>query len=505
MTVGADSYLATNSAQMYDPATGDWSAINPMNYARAAHTATLLPNGNVLVAGGYLSVTNGNVASRPPCSEIFVPSSGQWLVASNLNYPRDSHTATLLPNGTVLVAGGFPSSTNAELFDPNTGAWTQTGSLKSPHFGATATLLPNGRVLVAGGYGANSPTSITETYDPVSGIWTTNGFMTTSRNGHTATVLPGGKVLVAGGYNSSSVNLSSAELYDPATGKWPPTGSMTNPHRSHHAILLPNGKVLVSGGNYLASPPYINPLSTELYDPVSGTWSLSGLLNMQRSGNAGALLTNGKFLVVGGTNNATAELYDWGTGYTNTAQPQIASITPALNLGDSLVVTGAHFSSVTDGSGGNSSQDSSTGYPLVQLRSIESGESAFLPAANWGTNSFVSLPVAGFPPGYAMATVFVDGIQSTSSIVNIGVQAPTIFDLHKVSSVSAITNGAYQFTLDYYAGATFTVQRAINDASQPVNTWPNIGKMTEISPGVYQFTDTYGKNNPKSFYAVHFP
>lgn len=503
VTVGPDSFLATNLAQIYDPATGNWSAINPMNYARAAHTATLLQNGNVLVAGGYLFVTNGgSPVSNPSCSEIFVPSSGQWLIASNLNYPRSGHTATLLPNGQVLIAGGLV--TNSELFNPADGSWTTTGSLNRQHFGHTATLLLNGKVLVAGGYGSSSATGFTETYDPVSGLWTTNGSMTTSRASHAATLLTGGKVLVTGGYDTSSVNLSSAELFDPATGKWTNTGSMTYTHRSHKAVLLPNGKVLVAGGYYPLSPPNPNTLWSELYDPASGSWSLDAQLNMQRSGNAGAFLPDGKFLVAGGTNLATAELYDSGIGYPNTAQPQITSITSTANLGSSLVVTGANFCGVSGSSGGNGSQDSTTGYPLVQLRSLQSGATVFLPVASWGTNFFVSQPVAGFPPGYALATVFVNGIPSTSGIVNIGVQAPILFDLHKLSSLSTLTNGAYQFTLDYYAGAAFTVQGTSNISTSP-GGWPTLGTMTEVSPGVYQFTDLFHKSSSKMFYTAHFP
>ena len=130
---------------------------------------------------------------------------------------RYYHTATLLPNGKVLVAGGNFTGTggalaSAELYDPASGTWTATGSLATARYAHTATLLPNGKVLVAGGVGTSS-TSLTsaELYDPASGSWTATGSLATARGGHTATLLPNGKVLVAGGSNGSA--LASAELY----------------------------------------------------------------------------------------------------------------------------------------------------------------------------------------------------------------------------------------------------------------------------------------------------
>jgi hypothetical protein len=129
---------------------------------------------------------------------------------------RRWHTATLLPNGQVLVAGGYGSNTtvtNAELYDPASGMWTATASLNTAHYENTATLLPSGKVLIAGGIGgAGYSTDASEVYDPANGTWTTIGSLKAARSKHTGTLLPNGKVLVTGGYGSGAA-LASAEVY----------------------------------------------------------------------------------------------------------------------------------------------------------------------------------------------------------------------------------------------------------------------------------------------------
>ena len=129
-----------------NPASGTWTVTGSLNTGRLAHTATLLPNGKVLVAGG--------VGSLLASAELYDPASGSWTVTGNLNIARDHHTATLLPNGKVLVAGGqgFGALASAELYDPASGTWTVTGNLNTARYYHTATLLPNGMVLVAGGW-----------------------------------------------------------------------------------------------------------------------------------------------------------------------------------------------------------------------------------------------------------------------------------------------------------------------------------------------------------------
>lgn len=184
---------ASDSAAL---ASWTWRPTASLNTARFLHTATLLPNGMVLVAGGDL---RGVLAS----ADLYDPANRIWTPTGSLNVARSSHTATLLPNGMVLVAGGDDGhvfSASAELYDPASGTWTLTGSLNAPRLGHTATLLANGMVLVAGGLDINGGESSTsELYDPATGTWTVTGNLNTARSGHTTTLLANGTVLVAGG------------------------------------------------------------------------------------------------------------------------------------------------------------------------------------------------------------------------------------------------------------------------------------------------------------------
>jgi hypothetical protein len=226
-----------------------------LNTPRGQHTATLLPNGQVLVTGGL-----GNILA-PNSAELYDPARGTWSVTGSLNTPRSGHTATLLLNGTVLVIGGDGGHNSVELYDPATGTWSVTGSLNTPRSGHTATLLHNGQVLVTGGFGASNSA---ELYDPVKGTWSITASLNTRRAGYSATLLPNGKVLVAGGSDGPSY-LNSAELYDPLTGTWNFTANLNTPRAGHTATLLPEGKVLAVGGANNDFPiRHLN--SAELYD-----------------------------------------------------------------------------------------------------------------------------------------------------------------------------------------------------------------------------------------------
>jgi hypothetical protein len=292
----------------------------------------------------------------------------------------------------------------------------------------TATLLPNGKVLVAGGV-RPAYTNTAELYDPLSGTWSTTGSMATARGVHTATLLPSGKVLVAGGRNTFS--LASAELYDPSSGTWTNAAPLALARYSHTATLLPDGKVLVIGGFLFSGGDTIALASAELYDPSSGTWSASGPLATARAEHTATLLPNGKVLVAAGVNAigfTSAELYDIGLGFDPAWQPLLTNVSPStVPSGSALTASGSRFKGISEASGGNGVQNSSSNYPLVQLLSLTNEQTLFLPVdamAGWSDTSFTSQPLtimttssSGFPVGYALVTVFTNGIPSQSQFV----------------------------------------------------------------------------------------
>jgi hypothetical protein len=298
------------TSELYDPGTRTWSATGNNLGTRRYHTATKLKTGEVLIAGGGASSLTHVTA------ELYAPTLGTWRSAGALNVLRYHHTALLLPDGKVLVAGGSPSESeggalaSAELYDPATNTWSFTGGLNVARRDHSMTWLPNGKVLVAGGIdAADGFLSSAELYDPATGTWTLVAGMSTARASHTATRLGDGKVLMVGGSESDPVRGASAELYDPATGTWSTTGGMTSPRRWHTADVLPDGRVLVAGGYH----DYVGiQFAAELYDPATGTWSTTEAMRTDRYKHASVVLGD-TVLIMGGVSNndnAAAEYFD---------------------------------------------------------------------------------------------------------------------------------------------------------------------------------------------------
>jgi hypothetical protein len=325
-------------------AYGVITPIGSMSTARAAHTATLLPNGKVLITGGL----NGLATA-----EIYDPDSKTFTSTSAMSATRANHAATLLPNGQVFIVGGYSSANgadlaSAEVYDPATGRFTPTGPMSTAREGGGAILLRNGKVFVAGGGLAGIPSA--ELYDPAIGSFAPAGNMTTARTAHTMTMLQDGRVLITGGHRgrrSTIVIHASAEIYDPATGTFTATGDMTMRRHKHDAALLPNGQVLINGGSDERDDQNAYA-SAEIYNPVTGRFNAIGEMPTIRYKHPGTsiLLPSGKALIAGGAVNAV--IYDSqtnafsvvaGTLGTNRLS-RLFSTATLLNNGEVLITGG---------------------------------------------------------------------------------------------------------------------------------------------------------------------
>jgi WD40 repeat protein len=282
-----------------------------MNAERAAHRATRLPDGKVLIAGGFREEGTTEVAIAS--AEIFDPVSNTFNQTSDLNEPRNGHTATLLPDGTVLLTGGWNQqgrTATAEIYDPQTAAFEYTRSLMAPRQGLTATLLEDGQVLIAGGDSArNTPQLVAELYDPATRTFRPTGSLSQGRFGHTATLLSDGKVLLVGGTSGNDQILSSAEIYDPETGLFHPASNANVVRYKHTAVLLRDGNVLILGGaDQRDWDGKYN--SAEIYEVETGTFIRISEMNQERFklAEAAVLLSNGNVLIGGG--NRQLEIFD---------------------------------------------------------------------------------------------------------------------------------------------------------------------------------------------------
>ena len=270
------SALAT--CEMYDPGSNSWTSAGSMVTARARHSATLLPNGTVLVVGG-----SGTTGFEIGDAEVYDPEAGTWSLAGTLTTARYAHTATLLLTGKVLVVGGTDHAgdflADAELYDPGVGSWTATGPLSIGRYMATATLAANGKVAIIGGQSANGTEASVEEYDSAGSQVSSTGNLVTARSGHTATALDSGYVLVVGGDDGSYG--STSELYNPYSGtSFLTNGSLNVPRYRHNASLLPSGRVVVEGGLGVSG---ISTNVTEVYDELVDQWTEMGNTSRRRA------------------------------------------------------------------------------------------------------------------------------------------------------------------------------------------------------------------------------
>lgn len=320
------SYLAT--AELYDPTRRSFTMLPSMTTARASHTATELPNGQVLIAGGVACIAGkcGEMAS----AEIYDPVQQKFSPVGNMNNPRGSHTATLLEDGTVLLAGSSNTAalSSAEIYDPATARFTETGTMNSPRFLHTATLLKDGEVLIAGGRSCagdcddNSASASAEVYDSLRRQFFSTGALGAARYLHRATLMRDGRVLISGGRScvgdcEGDRTLQAAEVYEPSRGKFSSAGVMVSPRAGHQAVALSNGEIFLYGGEFCTRQSgcdYLN--SGEVFDPDDGTFIAEGTGSVVGENLVAAPISDRQVLIAGGRMRGSifrsAEVFSFG-------------------------------------------------------------------------------------------------------------------------------------------------------------------------------------------------
>ena len=299
-TQGNFEGLGLVSTEIFDTSTNSWSQAAPLNQARQSHTATLLPGGEVLVASGR---SGTNFLSS---MELYDPTSNNWSLPTSLNEARTNHAAVLLNNGHILIIGGVNSSGNlasVEVFNPADNTIRMTTPMNSPRNAHTAIVLNNNRVLVIGGFNQGWLSSA-ELFDPVSETWTTLNPLYCHGVFHTVSTLLDGSVLVAGGACGSGFPgiVDKAEIYNPVNNTWQAISPLPARRHAHRAITLPDGNVLVVGG----ADGQARLTSAVIYNVASNNWTPISSLNVERRNHTATLLKNNSVLVAGGWRNTTS-------------------------------------------------------------------------------------------------------------------------------------------------------------------------------------------------------
>ena len=374
----------TNTAQLYSSGPDAFAAANPMACARESHTATVLPDGRVLACGGYTNTNSGTcgaTSSLRPTATCEVFDGTNWTTRAPMLKPRANHSATLLFTGQVLVTGGIDANgaplATSELYDVFLDTWFYVTPMHLARQQHSATLMKDGSILVSGGRPFD-PLGTSEIYNPGTLTWTLSN-MSASRFQHATTFLRDGRVIATGGLDVFGTPLQTTEIYDPATNQWASAASMTSPRAGHTGVLLPNGAVLLSGGQYQYAIGSTNN-TAEVYQNSQWTQA-GGYMGSKRSHHTSTLLPKGYLLMVGGFNgsgvNATAEGIYFSAYLPSAFAPAPTSVSPSSGTAPSTLVTmtGTQLTGVTEAAGGMNYSNAAANYPHILLRPFDSGGS----------------------------------------------------------------------------------------------------------------------------------
>lgn len=324
---GVDGLTALASAELFDPRTRRWSRAAPLHFGRAQHTATRLADGRVLVTGGVAPASTGDDARfvALASAEVYEPRRNTWTELAPMADARASHTATLLPDGSVLVVGGAREQrvelASVERFEPQRGRFQPLLPLLIPRAQHAAVGLPDGSVVVLGGRarraGLHGPVSqvldAAERFVPATQTWQLLPSMSEARQ-RPAALAQGDEVLVIGGQTgTSSTNL--IEAWALGARAWAHRPGLAMGRSGHTATRLSAGDVLVVGGE---APTAVDTPWVQRWRPDARRWCVAGQLRASRKGHTATLLPAGGVLVVGGTSGglpeASAELWEAAGG-----------------------------------------------------------------------------------------------------------------------------------------------------------------------------------------------
>lgn len=441
------------STEIYDPTTESLSAGASMLVPRQNATATRLSGGRILILGGF----NGAFLNS---AEIYSASDNSFIYTDGvMTEPREGHAATPLPDGRVMITGGCNNSNtgeircdnflaSVEMYDPSFETFLEAGSMNTPRMQHTATLLPDGKVLIAGGSDGANTLASAEIFDPDTGEFTAVGGLALARKNHTASVLPDGRVLIAGG--ESDQPLSAIEIFDPVSRTFSTAAPMTVPRSRHSAIGLADGTILLAGGenagllffdvNYQSQFDNVSPNIVFSADSKTGFVPYTGsgtivAFSPETGAVLGRIVTGGSPAFIqplpGGNRLAAVSALD---------NRIFVVDMPSLSLQNTYEFNG------TFGFGSRValSPDGGRGY----VSSTETGE-----VIQFDTSTFAELGRLGGMNGPAQITVSRDG--GTLMIVDVRANEVVVADASTMTLKYRVT------PLDKYSAASFTIANKV--------------------------------------------